>query len=486
MSDDGNIEDAEDAVAPVDRATHDDRAAAEHPAEPQDQSEFPSDDKLTWIEGDSTLARKVGRPLMRFLHIETSVGILLLAATALALIWVNSPIGDTYERFWHAPIELSASDFVVFDEDLRGLVNDVLMTLFFYVVGVEIKREMTTGRLRQRRVVLLPTVAAIGGMVVPALIYIGFNLGGDHLGGWGIPMATDIAFAVGVVSLVAKWVPDWLRLFLLTLAVVDDIGAIIVIAIFYSSDIELGWLGLAVGLCVLIAVLTRVRIWQQPIYTILGVAVWWATLNSGVHATIAGVAIGLLTPARPLQREAEARSIARWLQLKPVVTPADIRRASRGIVESRSVAERVEEALHPYVRYLIIPIFALANAGVVFNADSLRTAASSSVTIGVALGLLVGKTVGVAGFTLLATRLGVSSLPAGVTPLHVIGVAIVAGIGFTVALFVTALAFGGSAVGDEAKIGVLAASLVAAVLGLIVLRLAGRRAGVEPAALGNS
>ncbi len=435
----------------------------------------PPDSGLTFIGRDSALARTVGRPLLHFLHIETSAGILLLLATVAALLWVNSPVGDSYTEFWHTPIEISVSEFVVFDEDLHGFVNDALMALFFFVVGLEIKREMVTGRLRRPRDVLLPAVAALGGMVVPALIYVAFNLGGDNLNGWGVPMATDIAFAVGVVSLVGKWLPGWLRLFLLTVAIVDDIGAILVIAVFYSSDISLGWLGLAALLCVLIAVLTRIRVWQWPVYMLIGVFVWWATLNSGVHATIAGVALGLLTPAKPLQRDSDARSMARWLQEKSAISVTDIRRANFGIAESRSVAERLEVALHPYVSYLIVPVFALANAGVALSGDSLRGAATSSVTIGVALGLLVGKTVGVSGFTLLATRLGLSSLPTGVTRLHVVGVSIVAGIGFTVALFVTALAFDGSTAGDEAKIGVLVASLVAAVVGLIVLRMAGRR-----------
>lgn len=468
MSNDRNIESDEDLALP---------GLDAHAAEVGERHDAgaPPDSSLTFIGRNSALARTVGRPLMHFLHIETSAGILLLLATAAALIWVNSPVGDSYEHFWHTPIEITVSDFTVFDEDLHGFVNDALMALFFFVVGLEIKRELVTGRLRRPRDAMLPAVAALGGMVVPALVYVAFNAGGDDLQGWGVPMATDIAFAMGVVSLVGRWVPGWLRLFLLTLAIVDDIGAILVIAIFYTSDISLGWLGLAALLCVLISALTRIRVWQWPVYMIVGVVVWWATLNSGVHATIAGVVLGLLTPARPLQGDAEARSVARWLQDKSSISVNDIQRANFGIAESRSVAERLEVGLHPYVSYLIVPIFALANAGVVLSGDSLTGAASSSVTIGVALGLLVGKTVGVSGFTLLATRLGLSALPAGVSRLHVVGVSIVAGIGFTVALFVTALAFEGSAAGDEAKIGVLAASLVAAVAGLIVLRLAGRR-----------
>ncbi len=434
----------------------------------------PPDGGLTWIGRDSALARTVARPLLRFLRIEASGGLLLLIATAAALIWVNSSAGGTYFDFWHTPINLSVNNFVLFDEDLHGFVNDALMALFFFVVGLEIKREIVTGRLRSLRAVMLPTVAAVGGMVVPALIYLGFNLGGDNVQGWGIPIATDIAFAVGVVSLVGKRVPGWLRLFLLTLAIVDDIGAILVIAIFYSSDLSLPWFGLAVGLCVLIAVLTRVRVWSGPLYLLLGIIVWWATFRSGVHATIAGVALGLLTPAKPLQSESDARAVARWLQNKKTIFPMDVRRAGFSIAESRSVAERLEVTLHPYVSYLIVPVFALANAGVVLSGNALSMAVSSSVTIGVALGLLVGKTVGVAGFTWLVTKLRIASLPPDVTRTHVLGVSLVAGIGFTVSLFVTALAFGGEQVGDEAKIGVLAGSLVAAVVGLGVLWLAGR------------
>ncbi|MCY3951684.1 MAG: Na+/H+ antiporter NhaA [bacterium] len=232
MSNHGHIEGGEDPEPPVlDRNPQGD---GEHR-----ETGSPPDSSLTFIGRDSALARTVGRPLLHFLHIETSGGILLLLATVAALIWVNSPVGHSYEEFWHTPIEISVSDFVVFDEDLHGFVNDALMALFFFVVGLEIKRELVTGRLRRPRDALLPAVAALGGMVVPALVYVAFNLGGDNLNGWGVPMATDIAFAVGVVSLVGKWVPGWLRLFLLTLAIVDDIGAILVIAIFYSSDISL-------------------------------------------------------------------------------------------------------------------------------------------------------------------------------------------------------------------------------------------------------
>lgn len=468
----------------------------------------PPDVDLTWIGRDSVLARILARPLLRFLHIEASGGILLLLATAAALIWVNSPGSDSYFDFWHTPIYLSFHDFVIFDRDLHAFVNDALMALFFFVVGLEIKREMVSGQLSSLRNVLLPVGAALGGMIVPALTYVAFNAGSEYINGWGIPMATDIAFAIGVVSLLGKRVPPWLKLFLLSLAIADDIGSILVIAIFYSSNISVGWLMAAFGTCVLIAVLTRIRVWHVPMYVLLGLIVWWTTFRSGVHATIAGVALGLLTPASPLQSESKARSVARWLERKRKITLMDIRRAGFSITESRSVAERLEIILHPYVSYLIVPLFALANAGVVLSGELLSRALTSPVTLGVVLGLVVGKTVGVTFFTWLFAKLKLGALPAGVNYLHVLGVSIIAGIGFTVSLFVTVLAFevdeplhagqsldevaysiaasdgeapadeqsstavspwAVSPADDEAKVGVLAGSLIAFIGGLGVL-----------------
>ena len=479
----------------------------------------PPDVDLTWLGRDSVLARILARPLLRFLHIEASGGILLLLATAAALIWVNSPARDGYFDFWHTPIYLSFQDFVIFDRDLHAFVNDALMALFFFVVGLEIKREMVAGQLSNLRNVLLPLGAALGGMVVPALIYVAFNAGGDYLNGWGIPMATDIAFAIGVVSLLGKRVPSWLKIFLLSLAIADDIGSILVIAIFYTSNISIGWLLAAIGTCVLIAVLTRIRVWHVPMYVALGLIVWWTTFRSGVHATIAGVALGLLTPAMPLQSESKARSVARWLERKRQITLTDIRRAGFSITESRSVAERLEIILHPYVSYLIVPLFALANAGVVLSIDLLSTSLTSRVTLGIVLGLVVGKMVGVTFFTWLFSKFKLGSLPEGVNYLHVLGISIVAGIGFTVSLFVTVLAFeedaplhaeqtleevaaanaasgsGASAeerssqelspwavspADDQAKVGVLAGSLIAFLGGLGVLWLASRRTPKPP------
>ncbi|MEQ8719535.1 MAG: Na+/H+ antiporter NhaA [Acidimicrobiales bacterium] len=467
---------------------------------------------LTFLGRDSALARYIGRPVNRFLAVEAAGGILLLVATVAALVWVNSPAQGSYFDFWGASVDIAVGGVEVFADPLGALVNDALMALFFFVVGLEIKRELVTGQLRNPRAAALPAIAAVGGMIVPALIYTGFNIGGDFADGWGIPVATDIAFAVGVVSLLGTRIPRALKLFLLTLAIVDDVLAILVIAVFYTDNLAFGWLATAAGLLVLVQIMKRLRIWAIPAYVLVGAFVWWATLKSGVEATIAGVSLGLMTPARPLQTEDEARRVAEWLRDKAEVFLVDVRWANFNIVESRSVAERLETALHPFTAYVIIPLFALANAGVVLSNDVLRGAVSSRVTLGVAFGLVIGKTIGVTAFTLLAERLRIATRPRSMTRIHLLGLAIVAGIGFTVSIFVTTLAFEGdrepieaevaagevfevardlpeggevaageeaelARAADEAKIGILAASTVAAVVGLGVLAQAAKRHG---------
>jgi NhaA family Na+:H+ antiporter len=464
---------------------------------------------LTFLGRDSALARYIGRPVTRFLAVEAAGGVLLLIATIAALVWVNSPAQSSYFDFWGTPVDIAVGGVEVFAEPLGALVNDALMALFFFVVGLEIKRELVTGQLRNPRAAALPAIAALGGMVIPALIYTGFNLGGDFTDGWGIPVATDIAFAVGVVSLLGPRIPRALKVFLLTLAIVDDVLAILVIAIFYTDNLAFGWLGMAAGLLILVQVMKRLRVWAIPAYVVVGAFVWWATLKSGVEATIAGVSLGLMTPARPLQTEAEARRVAEWLRDKAEVFLVDVRWASFNITQSRSVAERLERALHPLTAYVIIPLFALANAGVVLSSDVLSEAVTSRVTLGVAFGLVIGKTVGVTAFTLLAERLRIATRPRSMTRTHLLGLAIVAGIGFTVSIFVTTLAFEGeegaeveaevaagevvevaddeetgaaqhadpARAADEAKIGILAASTVAAVAGLGVLAQAAKRHG---------
>jgi Na+:H+ antiporter, NhaA family len=405
------------------------------------------------------------------MHVEAAGGIVLLAATAVALGWANSPWSASYESFWSTEVALDVGGRVVV-EDLRHWVNDGLMALFFFVVGLEIKRELVGGQLASVRQAALPAVAALGGMVVPAAIYAACNAGGPGSDGWGIPMATDIAFAVGVLALLGDRLPPGLSVLLLSLAVVDDIGAIVVIAAFYTDDIAVDWaLGAVAGLA-LVWVLRRVRVWYVPVYVVLGTAVWFATLESGIHATIAGVALGLLTPARPLLEEPDADRIADELSDDHAVTAEEVRAISFRLRESVSVAERLQELLHPCTSFFVIPVFALANAGVRITSDSVGDAVGSSITAGVAAGLVAGKILGICGAIALAVRFGIGRLPDGVGARHVLGMSAIAGIGFTVSLFVAGLAFGDAALEAEAKLGILAASAVAAVLGAVVLRTA--------------
>ncbi len=421
----------------------------------------------TFASSDNSLAKFVARPVLRFIDREVAGGILLLVATAVALIWVNSGWGDSYNDFWHTEIELAIGTWHLPHMSVGHFVNDALMALFFFVVGLEIKRELVTGDLSSFRAAALPAIGALGGMVVPALLYVMLNTTGDAARGWGIPMATDIAFAVGIVALLGSRVSPKIKLFLLTLAIVDDIGAIAVIAIFYSSDLSVAWLLTALVGLVAIWVLQRVRVWAIPVYAVLGVFIWYATLESGVHATIAGVALGLLTPARPLLNQRDAQQIVDALPSDANV--AEVRHASFLAQESVPLTERLENMLHPFTAFMIIPVFALANAGIKLSGDTLSDAATSNVTLGIILGLVIGKPVGITLFTWVATRFGFA-LPQGVRWPQFIGMGLAAGIGFTVSIFVAGLAFETADVTDLAKIGILVASLIAAVAALLLLR----------------
>lgn len=391
------------------------------------------------------------RPLREFVRTEAAGGVLLLAATAAALLWANLA-GTSYGQVWSRHV-----DVLVVDEPLRAWVNDALMALFFYVIGLEIKRELFEGELADPRRAALPVAAAIGGMAAPALIYAAFNATGDGARGWGIPMATDIAFAVGVLALAGPRVPPPLKIFLLALAIVDDIGAIAVIAIFYTSGIELGWLALAAG-GVIAAFALR---WRGPRWTLalipLGILTWYAAHRAGVHPTIAGVAMGLATPL------AAAAASGR---------------------PGRRVLDDLEHRLHPWTSFGILPVFALANAGVPLDLASLRDASHSPVAAGVTLGLLAGKPLGIVLAAFMATRLRIATLPRGVSWPQLTAAAVVAGIGFTVSLFVTTLAFPEPALVDDARIGVFAASAVAALAGYVALRIT-CRAPRRPRRAGN-
>jgi NhaA family Na+:H+ antiporter len=422
------------------------------------------------------------------MEIEAAGGAIMIAAAVIALVWANSPWNAGYDTLWETHLNVELGGLAHIDLPLRDWVNDGLMTLFFFVVGLEIKRELTVGELRDPRAAALPAIAALGGMAVPALIYAAVNGGHAGSGGWGIPMATDIAFAVGVVSLLGRRVPSGAKLFLLTLAIVDDLGAIVVIAVFYTSELSFEWLAIAVALVAAAVYLTRIQVRSQVPYLVLGVVCWYALHSSGVHSTLAGVAFGFVCPvwsfydpsrfaerARPLVGIVEAAYNDPPLEeIEYEQGEASLEELDHLVTESVSPLDRNERRLAPWTGFVIVPVFALANAGV-----ELGDATFGRVAIGVALGLVVGKIVGVFGASWLAVRVGAGRLPSGTTWNHMFGLAICAGIGFTVALFVAGLSFDVAELNDEAKIGILVGSLVAGVAGYAWLRLTSQP---EPAA----
>jgi len=409
-------------------------------------------------------ALRLLHPLRDFLRTEAAGGVVLVLATIAALVWANVSIAS-YRDAWTTLLTIGTPAHHL-TLSLRDWVNDGLMTIFFFVVGLEIKRELVEGELRDPRKAALPAISALGGMLVPALIYVAFNAGGPGRDGWGIPMATDIAMAVGVLSLVGARVPSSLKLFLLALAIVDDIGAILVIAIFYSDSFDAGATLVAVGLIGVMVVLRLLGVRRLLPYVVLGVGVWLAVHEGGVHATIAGVVLALLAPTRPF-RQGDMVDADKLVDVSSVETAHETVVMAR---ESVSVVEWLEHLLHPWTSFVIVPLFALANAGVVLNADALDSAASSAITHGIVVGLVVGKLVGITSFAWIATRLGIASLPRGARFRQVVAIAALGGIGFTVSLFVTGLAFGPVGVhADDATIGILVASLLAAGFGAALL-----------------
>lgn len=420
-------------------------------------------DGLTWVDSDRPVARTLVRPLRQFLHVEAAGGIVLLIATVAALILANTGWGDDISDFWHTKLTLFEIGDFHLEETLEHWVNDGLMAIFFFVVGLEIKTELVTGELADPRRALVPAIAAIGGMVIPAGLFAILNVGGEGAAGWGIPMATDIAFAVGIMALLGSRVPSPLKIFLLTLAIVDDIGAIVVIAIFYSKGLSFGWLGLGLALIGVVILLRLAHVWYTPVYVAVGVGVWVCFLESGVHATIAGVILGLLTPARPL------RPATTELQVEPESSWDAVRSTLFDARETLPVATRLQNSIHPWSAFVILPLFAFANAGIELSASGLADAASSPLAIGIFLGLVVGKPVGVYLAARAAAALNLGDLPDGVTWPQILGAGALAGVGFTVSLFVTNLAFDDPDITDTAKIGVLIASAAAAALGAFLL-----------------
>jgi Na+:H+ antiporter, NhaA family len=414
-------------------------------------------------------------PLREYLRNEAAGGVVLMVAAAVALGWANSPWRAAYAALWETQAAVRVGRFGI-EADLGHWVNDGLMTLFFLVVGLEIKRELVAGELRTWRRAALPVVAAAGGMAVPAVIFATANAGRPGAPGWGVPMATDIAFALGVLALLGSRVPATLKVFLLTLAVVDDLGSIAVVALFYSRGVDLVTLALAVGLLALVAVLVRAGIWWLPLHIVLGLAVWLAMWHSGVSPALAGVAMGLLTPARPTALPEVARDRGAELAGALAADPRPPRlremlREARGTVP---LAERLAHDLHPVSAFVVVPLFALANAGVSVEVGGLTAAGAGAVFGGVLAGRVIGKLAGITAAVWLAVRLGLAEVPEGTSWGQLAGVATVAGIGFTVPLFVAELAFPDGQFQAPVKLGLLLASVVSGVAGALVLLRTGR------------
>ncbi len=369
-----------------------------------------------------------------FLRAEAGGGLALLLGSVAALLWVNVVDAGGYASFWATHVKIGLGD-VAIDETLGHWVNDALMTLFFFLISLEIKRELVTGELRHPKRATLPIIAALGGIVVPIAIFLALTEA-HHASGWGIPMATDAAFAIGALALLGDRVGTGVKLFLVTIAVVDDVAAICVIAIAYTDQLSLGWLALAVAGLLGVVATRLLDAGRILVYVPIGIFVWVATFESGIHATLAGVTLALITPARP--------------------------------IAGRDVLGELEHGLHPWVNYAILPVFALANAGVLLGGDELSTSSGRSVALAVALGLFAGKLLGIGGATLGALRLRLGSLPPGVDVRGVLGAAALGGIGFTVSLFITPLAYSDPLLEGAAKLGILAGSLLAGLVGVAI------------------
>ena len=410
----------------------------------------------------------------RFLATEAAGSVFLLIGTALALAWANSPWSPSYTEMWHLPAGFGFGP-ITFEMSLQHWVNDAAMAVFFCVIGLEITREIAQGDLRDRRTVMVPTIGALGGLLVPIAIYLLFNPSGEAARGWGVVMSTDTAFVLGVLALFGPRCPDRIRVFLLTLAIADDIGAITLMAIFYSDDPSLPALGLAVLLVGALLALRWIGVWRLYPYVLVGIALWFAVFQSGVHATLTGVAVGLIIPAAPPPQSVIDRSAAYNRALREAPTAERARLAVLAAESTIPANDRLERSLHPWSAYVIVPVFAFANAGVVLDGAALSAALGSSVTWGVAVALVLGNTVGITGAALLTLRLGWGALPGGVRYSHLLAASMLAGIGFTISLFIADLAFTDAALMEQAKIGILAGSLLAAVLGSTTLRVLGNR-----------
>ena len=435
---------------------------------------------------DPTLAERALRPFQRFVHDSAAGGIVLLACTVIALLWANSPWADSYTHLWEVPLTIGTPGAGL-TLSLHHWINDGLMAVFFFVVGLEIKRELLVGELASVRGAAFPMAGAVGGMVVPALMYAGINAGGPGAAGWGIPMATDIAFALGVLALLGPRVPLALKIFLTALAIVDDIGAVLVIALFYTADLSVAALGWAGAVLVSLIAANVIGLRHPAPYAILGILLWLAVLDSGIHATVAGVLLAMTIPARTridagefagrtrgALEEFERASSAGGTPLTNEVQQAALQRIETLCEAAQAPLLKLEDKLHAVVAFGIMPIFALANAGVRLEGD-IAAVVGDPISVGVLLGLVLGKPLGITLLAWLAVRTGIAALPAGVSWGAVNAVSWLAGIGFTMSLFIAGLAFSSEDALTAAKVGILGASLLAGLMGWILMRRATAR-----------
>ncbi len=431
--------------------------------------------RVPWSRSDRPVPRRVIQPLRSFLETEVAGGLLLLLALLVALVWANAPFRHTYEELWTSSIVARVGGWAVVD-DLRGFIRDGLMALFFLVVGLEIKREMLTGELRDRRAALLAVAGAAGGMAGSALAFLAVNPATPASHGWGAAMPTDIALALGVLALALPRAPSAVRIFLLSLAIADDLGTMVVVAVFYSHRIAPEAVAVAAGLGAVVFLAGRVNVRSGAVYGVLGIAMWLALHDSGVSPTLAGVALGLLTPsarsARPREVSREAHRIADETVDDPVPPDADaaqwleLERLSRAAVSPLALLERV---LHPWTSYVIVPLFVLADAGVSFSGHALASPSAERVAIGMLAARLIGKPLGILALSWLVVRLGAAQLPTSVTWRQVIGVAAAAGVPFSVSLFVAELAFPQPLL-DAARVGIILAAVLSGIVGFLLLR----------------
>jgi NhaA family Na+:H+ antiporter len=436
------------------------------------------------IEKTKEAVKEIINPFYRFLKIESSGGIILIFATLLALIWANSGFSSSYFDFLHFPISVGAGD-ILLDKTLHHWINDGLMAFFFFVVGLEIKREIISGELSEVSKAVVPVGAAIGGMIFPALIFLALQTENPAMDGWGIPMATDIAFSIGILTLVGKRVPLALKIFLVAFAIVDDIGAVIVIAIFYSQDILWNLIFVSLGLYAVLIVSNIFNVRSVIWYVIVGHIIWFLFLKSGIHPTLAGIMIAFVIPAnrrinfkefvKKIRRQTDnfcayAEGERMTLNKKQL---GSIDNMQDTISKVQSPLQSLEHLLHPFVTFVVMPVFAFANAGVVFSSGEVSLL--SGVSLSIMISLIAGKLLGIFGFTWLLVKFKVGSLPQNVSFSMIFGAALLGAVGFTMSLFISNLAYADAALLNNAKIGILIGSLIAGVTGYIVLKRATRK-----------